>query len=54
LTQAQAVKQAWAISYSKERKGEKLGATKKAAPTKVKAKKASALAKCIPILKATM
>lgn len=30
LTQAQAVKQAWAISYSKERKGEKLGATKKA------------------------
>lgn len=29
LTQAQAVKQAWAISYSKERKGEKLGATKK-------------------------
>ena len=40
LTQAQAVKQAWAISYGKERKGEKLGATKKkAAPTKVKAKK---------------
>ena len=39
LTQAQAVKQAWAISYSKERKGEKLGATKKTAPTKVKAKK---------------
>lgn len=40
LTQAEAVKQAWAISYSKERKGEKLGATKKkAAPTKVKAKK---------------
>jgi hypothetical protein len=30
LTQAQAVKQAWAISYSKERKGEKLGAAKKA------------------------
>jgi hypothetical protein len=30
LTQAQAVKQAWAISYSKERKGEKLGADKKA------------------------
>ena len=29
LTQAQAVKQAWAISYSKERKGEKIGATKK-------------------------
>lgn len=40
LTQAEAVKQAWAISYSKERKGKKLGATKKkAAPTKVKAKK---------------
>jgi hypothetical protein len=39
LTQAQAVKQAWAISYTKERKGEKLGAAKKAAPTKVKAKK---------------
>jgi len=28
LTQAQAVKQAWAISYSKERKGEKLGYSK--------------------------
>jgi hypothetical protein len=39
LTQAQAVKQAWAISYSKERKGEKLGAAKKATATKVKAKK---------------
>lgn len=45
LTQAQAVKQAWAISYSKERKGEKLGAvkkksaTKKKSVTKVKAKK---------------
>lgn len=43
LTQAQAVKQAWAISYSKKRS--KVGATpkkkaaKKAAPTKVKAKK---------------
>jgi hypothetical protein len=30
LTQAQAVKQAWAISYSKGLKGEKLGAAKKA------------------------
>lgn len=29
LTQAQAVKQAWAISYSKERKGKKLGETHK-------------------------
>lgn len=28
LTQAEAVKQAWAISYSKERKGEKLGYSK--------------------------
>jgi len=28
LTQAQAVKQAWAISYSKERKGEKIGYSK--------------------------
>ncbi len=38
LTQAQAVKQAWAISYGKKRAG--VGATKKkAAPTKVKAKK---------------
>ena len=45
LTQAQAVKQAWAISYSKERSGTKLGAvkkkkaTKKKSATKVKAKK---------------
>lgn len=39
LTQAQAVKQAWAISYSKERKGEKLGAVKKKSATRVKAKK---------------
>lgn len=39
LTQAQAVKQAWAISYSKERSGKKLGATKKKSATKVKAKK---------------
>lgn len=39
LTQAQAVKQAFAISYSKERKGEKLGAVKKKSATKVKAKK---------------
>lgn len=39
LTQAQAVKQAWAISYSKQRAGKKLGAAKKATPTKVKAKK---------------
>ena len=37
LTQAEAVKQAWAISYSKKRAG--VGATKKATPTKVKAKK---------------
>jgi hypothetical protein len=38
LTQAQAVKQAWAISYGKKRAG--VGATKKkATPTKVKAKK---------------
>lgn len=29
LTQAEAVKQAWAISYSKERKGKKLGETHK-------------------------
>jgi hypothetical protein len=39
LTQAQAVKQAFAISYSKQRKGEKLGAVKKKSATKVKAKK---------------
>lgn len=39
LTQAEAVKQAFAISYSKERKGEKLGAVKKKSATKVKAKK---------------
>ena len=39
LTQAEAVKQAWAILYSKERKGEKLGAVKKKSATKVKAKK---------------
>ena len=39
LTQAQAIKQAWAISYTKERKGEKLGAVKKAKKTKVKAKR---------------
>ena len=38
LTQAQAVKQAWAISYGKKRAG--VGATKKkSTPTKVKAKK---------------
>lgn len=38
LTQAEAVKQAWAISYGKKRAG--VGATKKkATPTKVKAKK---------------
>ncbi len=38
LTQAQAVKQAWAISYGKKRAA--VGATKKkATPTKVKAKK---------------
>lgn len=41
LTQAEAVKQAWAISYSKKRAG--VGATKKkATPTKVKAKKSKA------------
>lgn len=41
LTQAQAVKQAWAISYGKKRAG--VGAVKKkAAPTKVKAKKRAA------------
>ena len=42
LTQAQAVKQAWAISYSKKRAGVgavKKKAAKKAAPTRVKAKK---------------
>jgi hypothetical protein len=39
LTQAQAVKQAFAISYSKERKGEKLGAVKKKSATRVKATK---------------
>ena len=43
LTQAQAVKQAFAISYSKKRAGvgaaPKKKAAKKAAPTKVKAKK---------------
>lgn len=43
LTQAQAVKQAWAISYSKKRAGvgaaPKKKAAKKSAPTKVKAKK---------------
>ena len=33
LTQAEAVKQAFAISYSKERKGKKLGAVKKKKPT---------------------
>ena len=37
LTQAQAVKQAFAISYGKKRAG--VGAVKKATPTKVKAKK---------------
>jgi len=37
LTQAEAVKQAWAISYGKKRAG--VGAVKKATPTKVKAKK---------------
>ena len=37
LTQAQAVKQAWAISYSKKRAG--VGATAKKSATKVKAKK---------------
>lgn len=40
LTQAQAVKQAWAISYSKKRAG--VGAVKKKAATKVKAKKSKA------------
>ena len=39
LTQAQAVKQAWAISYSKKRAGVGAVPKKKAAPTKVKAKK---------------
>lgn len=39
LTQAQAVKQAWAISYSKKSKGTKLGAVKKKSATRVKAKK---------------
>jgi hypothetical protein len=43
LTQAQAVKQAWAISYSKKRAGvgavKKKAAPKKKAATKVKAKK---------------
>ena len=43
LTQAQAVKQAFAISYSKQRAGKKVGAAKKSAPkkkaTRVKAKK---------------
>jgi hypothetical protein len=43
LTQAQAVKQAWAISYGKKRSkvgaAPKKKAAKKAAPTKVKAKK---------------
>ena len=43
LTQAQAVKQAWAISYSKKRAGvgavKKKAAPKKRAATKVKAKK---------------
>ena len=37
LTQAMAVKQAWAISYGKKRA--EVGAVKKATPTKVKAKK---------------
>lgn len=37
LTQAEAVKQAWAISYGKKRA--RVGAAKKATPTKVKAKK---------------
>lgn len=37
LTQAEAVKQAWAISYGKKRAG--VGAAKKTTPTKVKAKK---------------
>jgi len=39
LTQAQAVKQAWAISYTKQRSGKKLGAVKKKSATKIKAKK---------------
>lgn len=39
LTQAQAVKQAFAISYSKKRAGVGAAPKKKAAPTKVKAKK---------------
>jgi hypothetical protein len=39
LTQAQAVKQAFAISYSKQKKGKKLGAVKKKSATKVKATK---------------
>ena len=46
LTQAQAVKQAWAISYSKKRAGvgavKKKAAPKKKAATKVKAKKRAA------------
>ena len=36
LTHQQAIKQAWAISYSKDRKGKKLGAVK---PAKVKVKR---------------
>lgn len=40
LTQAQAVKQAWAISYGKKRAG--VGAVKKKTATKVKAKKRAA------------
>ena len=39
LTQAQAVKQAFAISYSKKRAGVGAAPKKKIAPTKVKAKK---------------
>jgi hypothetical protein len=39
LTQAQAVKQAFAISYSKKRAGVGAAPKKKTAPTKVKAKK---------------
>jgi hypothetical protein len=39
LTQAQAVKQAWAISYSKKSAGVGAAPKKKAAPTKVKATK---------------
>jgi len=46
LTQAQAVKQAWAIMYSKKRAGvgatKKKAAKKKAKPTKVKLKKGKA------------